>query len=61
MLLLISRNYFQIPSSDDTCGKLYMVKFNYFNERPDKVKERFEIFLIDYYAGYIRNKNSSST
>ena len=30
-----------------------MVKFNYVSEKPNKVKERFEIFLIDHYAGDI--------
>ena len=34
-----------------------MVKFNYFNGRPNKVKERFETFLIDHYSGDICNKN----
>ena len=28
-----------------------MVKFKYFNGKPTKMKERFEIFLIDNYAG----------
>ena len=30
-----------------------MVKFNYFSGRPNKVKERFETFLIDHYKGDI--------
>ena len=30
-----------------------MVKFNYFSGRPNKVKERFDTFLIDYYEGDI--------
>ena len=39
-----------------------MVKFNYFSERPNKVKERFEIFLIDQWVIFeikvflVRNK-----
>ena len=61
LLLSVSRNSFQTQSSDDTCGKFYMVKFNYFSGRPNKVKQRFEIFLIDHYAGYIGNKNISGT
>ena len=28
-----------------------MVKFKYFNGKPNKMKERFGIFLIDNYAG----------
>ena len=34
-----------------------MVKFNYLHGRPNKVKERFETFLTDLYAGDIGNKN----
>ena len=30
-----------------------MVKFNYVSEKPNKVKGRFETFLIDHYAGDI--------
>ena len=30
-----------------------MVNFNYFSGRPNKVKERFETFLTDHYAGDI--------
>ena len=33
-----------------------MIKFNYFSGRPNKVKERFEIFLIDHFADDIWNK-----
>ena len=29
----------------------------YFSGRPNKVKEKFELFLIDPYAGDIENKN----
>ena len=42
-------------------GKFYMVKINYFSGRPNKGKKRFETFLIDYWAGDIRNKNISGT
>ena len=28
-----------------------MVKFNYFSERTNKVKEKFEVFLIHHYGG----------
>ena len=28
-----------------------MIKLNYFCGRPNKVKGKFETFLIDYYAG----------
>ena len=42
-------------------GKFYMVKFNYFSEKPYKVKERFEIFFIDHYAGDIWNKDIRGT
>ena len=41
LLLSISRNSLQTSSLDDTFGKFYIVKFNYFSERPSKVKERF--------------------
>ena len=30
-----------------------MVKFNYFSGKTYKVKERFEVFLTDHYAGDI--------
>ena len=42
-----------------TLGKFYIVKFDCFRERENKVKEGFEIFLIDHYAGDIQNKNVS--
>ena len=36
--------------------KINMTKFNYFIRRPNKVKQRFEVFLIDQYADDIWNK-----
>ena len=61
MLLSISRNSFQTPSSDETFKKFYIVKFNCFSGIPDDLKERFDIFLIEHCAGYIGNKNISGT
>ena len=43
-MLSISSNSFQTPSSYDTCGKFYMVKFSYFSGRPNKVIEVWNIF-----------------
>ena len=40
-----------------TFGRFHIAKFNYFNGRPNKVKERFEIFLTEHCAGDIKNKN----
>ena len=37
--------------------EIYIAKFNYFCGRPNEVKEKFELFLIGYYAGDIGNKN----
>ena len=32
-------------------------QFNYFHGRPNAVKEKFELFLIDHYTGDIENKS----
>ena len=41
-----------------TLATFYIVKFNYFSERPNKGKRKFlKYFLIDQYAGDNGNKN----
>ena len=59
LLLSISKFSFQTPSSDDILAGNYMVNFNYFIGRPNKVKESFQIFLIDHYTVDIGNKHIS--
>ena len=46
LLLSVSRNSFQTPSSDDILAGNYMVKLNHVSRRPNKMKRTFEILLI---------------